>query len=252
MKYFSGSIVIFIAVVLVSCQASQISAVPASDKNIDRQSLDNKNTDNKPISTKNTDYKSFEQWCLNKDSLSLETRKTVELMLKVSGTKDCKLANSKLRSLSNLDLVVELDYSEGLLNAAFRADPLKISDLRPLASLTNLTTLNLTYNKISDLKPLANLTNLTTLILTFNEISDIKPLSRLTKLTMLQIGANKISDIKPLASLVNLTSLQIESNQVRDFKPLNSLTKLDILSISDNPSSLKSCPLKRNIKLCAY
>ena len=252
MKYFSCSIVIFIAVVLVSCQASQISAVPVNDKNIERQSLDNKNTENKPISTKNADYKSFEQWCLNKDSLSVETRKTVELMLKVSATQDCKLADSKLRSVSNLDLVVKLDYDAGLLDAAYRAEPLKISDLRPLASLTNLTTLNLTYNKISDLKPLANLTNLTTLILTFNEISDIKPLSRLTKLTTLQIGVNKISDIKPLASLINLTTLQIESNQVRDFKPLNSLTKLDVLSVSDNPLTLKSCPLKRRITFCGY
>ena len=49
-------------------------------------------------------YQSFEQWCLRKSDLSIETRKTVDVLLEIAGTKDCKLANSKLNSLAELQL----------------------------------------------------------------------------------------------------------------------------------------------------
>ena len=59
----------------------------------------------------------------------------------------------------------------------------EVTDISPLASLTNLSRLDLTGNEISDLSPLASLTNLTKLTLTGNEISDLSPLSALTGLT---------------------------------------------------------------------
>jgi Leucine-rich repeat (LRR) protein len=52
----------------------------------------------------------------------------------------------------------------------------KISDLSPLASLTNLTALHLWGNQISDLSPLSDLTNLRELYLPGNNISDLSPL----------------------------------------------------------------------------
>lgn len=52
----------------------------------------------------------------------------------------------------------------------------QIRDISPLASLTNLTVLDLWGNEISDLSPLTNLTNLTELYLCDNQISDILPL----------------------------------------------------------------------------
>jgi len=64
--------------------------------------------------------KSFEQWCQQKNSLPAATKKTVEALLKESGTQDCKLANIKLNSL------LELNLSGN-----------QISDLKPLAGLSN-------------------------------------------------------------------------------------------------------------------
>ena len=46
----------------------------------------------------------------------------------------------------------------------------RISDITPLANLTNLEELHLNGNKISDLTPLANLTKLTTLSVYNNQI----------------------------------------------------------------------------------
>ena len=109
----------------------------------------------------------------------------------------------------------------------------QISDLSPLSALTNLTILLLYGNKISDLSPLATLTNLTQLDLDLNQIRDLSPLSALTNLKNLELRNNQISDLSPLAALTNLTWLALSNNQIRDLSPLAALTKLRTLKIRD-------------------
>ncbi len=53
------------------------------------------------VSTENL---SFEQWCLQKKSLSPETKNTIDVLLKKSGTQDCKATDKNLNSLSELKL----------------------------------------------------------------------------------------------------------------------------------------------------
>ncbi|MBE9183527.1 leucine-rich repeat domain-containing protein [Microcoleus sp. LEGE 07076] len=172
--------------------------------------------------------RTFADWCRQKASLSPEAKYTVEALLKEAGTTECDPANQKLSSLTQLNLGVER----------------QISDLKPLASLTNLTGIWLNGNQISDIKPLASLTNLDWLYLNGNQISDIKPLASLTNLDWLIINNNKISDIKPLASLTNLTWLNLRDNKISDIKPLKSLTRLTDLELNGNPIAPKTCPLK--------
>ncbi|MFN7286101.1 MAG: leucine-rich repeat protein [Dolichospermum sp.] len=120
--------------------------------------------------------KTFTEWCQQKASLSKETRRTVEALLKVAKTRNCSQANQTLTKFTSLYLREN-----------------KISDIKPLSNLTNLTSLNLSENQISDIKPLSNLTNLTSLYLGGNQISDIKPLSNLTNLTYLYIWVNPLT-----------------------------------------------------------
>jgi internalin A len=141
--------------------------------------------------------KSFAQWCEEKNNLPADSKLTVDLLLKEADTKDCKLANTKLRKLTQLDL--------------YHND---ISNLEPLASLSNLTSLDLIGNRISDVKPLASLSNLTYLALSKNEIIDIKPLAGLSNLTYLSLNQNQITDIKPLSSLIKLIDLKLFDNKV--------------------------------------
>ena len=96
---------------------------------------------------------SFETWCLQKKSVPLATRKTIEALLGQAGTGDCKLADRQLKTFTDIQL-----YGQ-------------ISDLKPLAGLTNLTNLRLSMNQISDLKPLAGLTKLYILLLQDNPIA---------------------------------------------------------------------------------
>ena len=114
-----------------------------------------------------------------------------------------------------------------------------VSDLSPLAGLTNLTWLRLRNNSISDISALAGLTNLTYLNLGGNlMISDISALSGLTNLERLWLYATSISDISALAGLTNLTFLVLWFTSISDISPLAGLTNLTFLSLSNNSDVL--------------
>ena len=77
-----------------------------------------------------------------------------------------------------------------------------------------LRSLDLSYcEKLSDLGPLASLTQLTSLNLwSCDELSDLGPLASLTQLTSLNLSrCEKLNDLGPLASLTQLTSLNLSS-----------------------------------------
>ena len=101
-----------------------------------------------------------------------------------------------------------------------------VSDLLPLAGLTQLEELDLWVNSVSDISPLAGLTNLTHLGLVGNNISDISVLAGLTNLTGLWVDDNPISDFSPLAGLTQLTRLGLDSTSISDLSPLTGLTSL--------------------------
>ncbi len=128
-------------------------------------------------STGHNSMQRFSQWCKSKHTLPRETKHTIRVLLQKAGTSDCDRAERKLSKRRVLDLSSH-----------------KISDLSPLAQLTNLTELYLSYNKISDLSPLARLTNLNFLFLESNQVKDLSPLSQLTHLTWLFVGGNPIEN----------------------------------------------------------
>jgi formylglycine-generating enzyme required for sulfatase activity len=76
------------------------------------------------------------------------------------------------------------------------------------------TELDLWSNNISDITPLAGLTNLQWLDLWSNNISDLSPLAGLTNLTRLGLSNNNISDLTPLAGLTNLEWVYLVDNPI--------------------------------------
>ena len=118
-----------------------------------------------------------------------------------------------------------------------------ISDLSPLAGLTNLTRLSLDNNNISDLSPVAGLTQLVDLQLYGNNITDISVVSGLTNLTELLLGGSSIVDISAVAGLTNLRYLHLDTNNITDLSPLVANTGLgsgDQVDVSENPLSFTS------------
>jgi internalin A len=122
--------------------------------------------------------KSFVQLCNQKNSSPAATRKTIDALLKKANTKNCQIASSKFK------IITELDLSNN-----------QISDVGPLASLINLKVLNLSNNQISDIEPLVGLSELSKLYLDENRINDIQPISKLKNLNTLTLKQNDIGSI---------------------------------------------------------
>ena len=108
-----------------------------------------------------------------------------------------------------------------------------LSDISPLAGLTNLTDLDLYNNHISDISALSNLKKMKFLQIYSNSISDISPLSQMSDLHYLDAGGNKIRDISKLANLTNLTYIGLGRNNISDISALKTL-----VDNAANPSSI--------------
>lgn len=140
-----------------------------------------------------------------------------------------------------------------------------IKDISWLKNLTNLTRLNLKYNKIDNTEALAGLKNLTYLNLGSNSLQDedLKPLSNLTKLESLYLfNLKKITDVSPLAKLTKLTTLDLGHNsKLKNIKSLSTLKKLKYLRMNSTQFSdlsyigqfsalvkldLSKCPIKES------
>jgi Leucine-rich repeat (LRR) protein len=108
------------------------------------------------------------------------------------------------------------------------------------ADLEKVTDLNLRDNKLTDVKGLENLTQLTMLALWVNQLSDVKGLEKLTKLEILYLSENQLTDVKGLEKLTQLRELLLASNQLTDVKGLEKLTQLKVLNLRKNPSLTKA------------
>lgn len=106
-----------------------------------------------------------------------------------------------------------------------------VSDLSPVDSLTNLVRLDLNGTDASDLSLLASLTNLKFLYLNETAVSNLSPLASLTNLEFLGLDGAAVSNLSPLVSLTNLRELDLDGTVVSDLSPLNSLTNLEVLFV---------------------
>jgi internalin A len=132
-----------------------------------------------------------------------------------------------------------------------------ITDVSPLAELTELRWLGLETNAITDISPLSALTELEGLQILGNQIKDISPLAELTNLRSLLIGGNPITDISPIAELKELRFLELVACPVMDFSPLLELPNFEYLEMGNNRildlSVIVELALKLDWKyLCLY
>ena len=138
-----------------------------------------------------------------------------------------------------------LEYAVNLIKLDLHSGPNPISNLSPLASLTNLRSLVLLNTAVSDVSPLANLTQLTRLWLNETAVSDVSPLARLTNLDSLRLTGTGVSDVSALASLTNLRWLSLSNTDVSDVSPFLGLS-LPVLGNTGKRTgglSFEGCPL---------
>ena len=109
-----------------------------------------------------------------------------------------------------------------------------VADLRELAALASVKRLSLRHNGIEDLGPLAGLAALAELDVGDNRIGDLSPLAGLAGLAVLRADRNLIADLWPLAPLSGLEVLDLGANQLRDLQPLAGLARLRMLRLAGN------------------
>ena len=128
-----------------------------------------------------------------------------------------------------------------------------ITDVSPLASLTDIQTLYLTGTGVSDVSALASLTSLQILSLNRTAVSDVSPLASLTSLQTLYLNRTAVRDVSPLASLTSLQTLYLDETGVSDIRPLASVTSLRNLHLNrtgvSDVSPLASLPSLRILML---
>ena len=112
-------------------------------------------------------------------------------------------------------------------------DGTDVTDLTPLARLTSMQVLWLRRTRVEDLSPLAELTNLRELDIVGTRVSDLRPLARLTKMEELKFDDTTVADLTPLAGLTNLDELLLTHTDVHDLAPLSGLKSLHFLQVPE-------------------
>ena len=130
--------------------------------------------------------------------------------------------------LSGLTKLTELYLGGG------ECDVNNVTDLSPLSGLSALTVLDLSSNSdLSNVAPLAGLTNLQSLSLADDNIDDISSLGGLSNVQILNVSNNRIKEIGALNTMVSLTDADLYNNIISDVS-LVGLPNLQYLDLSDN------------------
>ena len=164
-------------------------------------------------------------------------------------TKSETASDKKIKDLTGLEHAINLEE----LLISFQ----EVTDLSPIAGLTQLKILVLRGNPISSLESLRHLTELEQVKMTDNfliddlsplsgkkklrdvrswgsPITDITPLVNLPSIEFISMCGNKITEIPSLENAPNLKRLYIFGNQVSDVSILKNFTNLVRLNLADN------------------
>lgn len=166
------------------------------------------------------------------------------------------LSECALSTVSGLADAQKLEYLDlsgngGLRDLSVLADMVTLKELylqnnavvsvEHLTKLTNLETLDVSYNAITSLAHIANCVKLRHLSANGNQINDTIGISSLALLETLSLNYNKLTNVASLGDCKELKELSFNNNEVKDITTLAWLTKLEYLDFSYN--SVESLPV---------
>jgi internalin A len=170
-----------------------------------------------------TEPKNFLGWCQTRSSWPVATQRTIDYLLSAS-SRDCVKAAQALEAHTEL------------LNSDPKFASTGLSDLRPLASLTNLKNLNIISDDLVDLRPLAKMKNLESLAIARSPLTDLAPLGELKQLrALVLLFCPKVTDLKPISRLSQLNRLVIGGSPVSDLSPISQLLNLEEIILGNAP-----------------
>ena len=107
-----------------------------------------------------------------------------------------------------------------------------VTDLDPIAQLTQLRELNIYRTNVIDLTPIAQLTQLSKLDISGTGVFDLTPIAQLTQLKELRIRNTGVTDLTPLSGLTQLSKLHMWGTPINDLTPIAQLTRLTEIRIT--------------------
>ncbi len=187
-------------------------------------------TDKNPKLIKATSHP-FGKWCLGYGALDSDRKRTVDVLARVAGARDCDRMVTNLVGLKVLDLTGSGIFDLTPIGDLNQLESLVLSqntmvDLAPISKLKKLKSFVIRGSKVKELNALSGLGELRRVIVENSRVEDIMPLRDLRKVGEVSIAANPIKDLSPLASLGELTKLNASRTLVEDLSPLTSLQYL--------------------------
>ena len=161
---------------------------------------------------------------LNVDGKDIRDLTGIQFATKLSVIKGSGSKVSDLSPIAGLTQLKSLDID-------FIDSPSVIHDAKQLSRLVNLTFLAL--HGVEDLTPLAGLPKLERLFVSHSNIRDLSPLAGLVNLELIHMGTSA-SDLSPLAGLTKLRHLYLPGARISDLTPLVGLTGLEELYLFGN------------------
>lgn len=107
-------------------------------------------------------------------------------------------------------------------------------DIKNLKYMKNITGIILSSNQLTDLSPLAELTQLESLTFHDNNVSDISFAKKLTNLKVFGAGNNGIKDISALSGHSELEELWLYGNKISDISALKGCKKIKRVDFANN------------------
>jgi hypothetical protein len=171
---------------------------------------------------------------------------------------DCSCRNdTAITNIEGLRFFVNLDFLSLANNL--------VSDILPVAGLTELTDLRLSGNLIIDVtddNPLASLTALTTLDLSDNQIRDSNAFSTLQNIDFLSLANNDICEITSLVALTELgpdsginagDTIILDGNHLNNSQGLNDIAQLETSGAFISFNNIDGpCPTRRILELANW
>lgn len=113
----------------------------------------------------------------------------------------------------------------------------KITTLKGIEKLKNLTYLDVSTNQLTSICELKKLRKLKLLDVGNNQIKSLKGIEGLKRLKTLTITNNQLKSLSGVENLLNLTDIDADGNQLRNIRPLKNLVNLEAISVSANQIS---------------
>lgn len=137
-------------------------------------------------------------------------------------------------------------YAENSGSSGPRGSIVTVEDL---SQLPNLKAIFIAAEQISDISPLAGLTQLEKLEFKHNDISDISALEGMEHLWRVGLNSNPVTDLSVLCSLPNLRFLDLCDVSDYDGAILERLGKVDFLDISNRTDSWQHLGIRSIMEL---